>query len=73
MADATNTSTPVKRRFVFNGMVLDDPEPGMTPMKVAEFYSLLHAELTNVTVKGPTRTADGFDEYKFTAQVGTFN
>jgi hypothetical protein len=42
-------------------------------MKVAEFYSLLHAELTNVTVKGPTRTADGFDEYKFTAKVGTFN
>ena len=73
MADTTNTSTPVKRRFVFNGMVLDDPDPGMTPMKVAEFYSLLHSELTNVTVKGPTRTADGFDEYKFNAQVGTFN
>ena len=73
MADAPNTPTHVKRRFVFNGMVLDDPDPGMTPMKVAEFYSLLHAELTNVTVKGPTHTADGFDEYKFTAKVGTFN
>ena len=73
MPETNNTTASVKRRFVFNGMVLDDPDPGMTPMKVAEFYSLLHAELTNVTVKGPTRTADGFDEYKFTAQVGTFN
>ena len=73
MSDTTASKITVKRRFVFNGMVLDDPDPGMTPMKVAEFYSLLHAELTNVTVKGPTRTADGFDEYKFTAKVGTFN
>ena len=73
MSDTTASKITVKRRFVFNGMVLDDPDPGMTPMKVAEFYSLLHAELTNATVKGPTRTADGFDEYKFTAQVGTFN
>jgi PRTRC genetic system protein C len=73
MPETNNTTASVKRRFVFNGMVLDDPDPGMTPMKVAEFYSLLRAELTNVTVKGPTRTADGFDEYKFTAQVGTFN
>jgi PRTRC genetic system protein C len=73
MSDTTASKITVKRRFVFNGMVLDDPDPGMTPMKVAEFYSLLHAELTNVTVKGPTRTTDGFDEYKFTAQVGTFN
>ena len=73
MSDTTASKITVKRRFVFNGMVLDDPDPGMTPMKVAEFYSLLHAELTNVTVKGPTRTADGFDEYKFTAKVGMFN
>ena len=61
-----------KRRFVFNGMVLPDPDPKMTPQKVAEFHSLLHAELTNVTVKGPVKTADGFDEYTFKAQVGQF-
>ena len=51
------------RKFVFNGMQLADPDPKMTPQKVAEFHSLLHAELTNVTIKGPTKTADGFDEY----------
>ena len=32
------------RKFVFNGMQLADPDPGMTPQKVAEFHSLLHAE-----------------------------
>ena len=61
-----------KRRFVFNGMTLADPDPKMTPQKVAEFHSLLHAELTNVTVKGPVKTADGFDEYTFKTQVGHF-
>lgn len=60
------------RKFVFNGMLLADPDPKMTPQKVAEFHSLLHAELTNVTIKGPTKTADGFGEYKFIPQVGTF-
>ena len=38
------------RKFVFNGMQLADPDPKMTPQKVAEFHSLLHAELTNVTI-----------------------
>ena len=64
-------TTPPKRRFVFNGMTLADPDPKMTPQKVAEFHSL-HAELTNVTVKGPVKTADGFDEYTFKTQVGHF-
>lgn len=32
------------RKFVFNGMQLADPDPGITPQKVAEFHSLLHAE-----------------------------
>lgn len=66
----TNEARP--RKFVFNGMQLADPDPKMTPQKVAEFHSLLHAELTNVTIKGPAKTADGFDEYKFIPQVGTF-
>ena len=30
------------RKFVFNGMQLADPDPKMTPQKVAEFHSLLH-------------------------------
>ena len=67
----TQVAVP-KRRFIFNGMTLADPDPKMTPQKVAEFYALLHSELTNVTVKGPTGTADGFDEYTFKTNVGNF-
>ena len=70
--EVTLNTVPAKRRFVFNGMTLADPDPKMTPQKVAEFYSLLHSELTNVTVKGPVKTADGCDEYTFKAQVGQF-
>ncbi len=66
-----NTALP-KRRFPFNGMTLADPDPKMTPQKVAEFHSLLHAELTNATVKGPVKAADGVEEYTFKTQVGHF-
>jgi len=62
----------VKRKFTFNGMELADPDPKMSPEKVCEFHSLLHTELTNATVKGPTKNAAGEDEYKFTVNVGKF-
>ena len=69
----TAATEPVpKRRFLFNGMVLADPDPTMTPEIVAVFHSLLHTELTNVSVKGPTKAADGCDEYTFKTNVGHF-
>ena len=69
----TAITDPVpKRRFLFNGMALADPDPTMTPERVAEFHSLLHTELTNVSVKGPTKAADGYDEYTFKTNVGHF-
>ena len=71
--DKTENKTNVpKRRFIFNGMTLPDPDPKMTPEKVAEFHSLLHSELTNATVQGPTKSADGYDEYTFKTNVGKF-
>ena len=48
------------RKFVFNGMQLADPDPKMTPQKVAEFHSLLHAELTNRGV--PLAASRGTDQ-----------
>ncbi len=66
------TTAPVTRNFNFNGMVLKDPDPKMTPQKVAEFYSMLHAELTNVKVKGPTKDVTGADVYEFIPQTGKF-
>ena len=71
IADSAAQAVP-RRKFVFNGMELDDPDPGMTPEKVCEFHSLLRSELTNAVVKGPTRNADGVDEYKIELKIGKF-
>jgi PRTRC genetic system protein C len=73
MPESTVTAPAVPRRkFVYNGMELDDPDPKMTPEKVCEFHALLRSELTNAVVKGPTRNADGVDEYKIELKVGKF-
>lgn len=61
-----------RRKFVFNGMGLADPDPNMTPDQVCAFHSQLRSELTNAVIKGPTRNADGVDEYKIEIKVGKF-
>lgn len=61
-----------RRKFVFNGMELSDPDSNMTPDAVCQFHSLLRGELTNANIKGPKRNADGVDEYEFKVQVGKF-
>jgi PRTRC genetic system protein C len=70
----TNACSAVKnhRKFIFNGMELNDPDPNMPPEKVGEFHSVLHGELTNSTLKGPTRDAQGVDVYEFKIKVGNF-
>lgn len=68
-----NTNTPAKRTFRFNGMVLDDPDPNMTPEKVIEFYTPLHAELNNSFLKGPAIGADGTKTYKIEVKIGDNN
>jgi PRTRC genetic system protein C len=62
-----------KRSFNYNGMQLDDPDPSMSPEKVIEFHALLHAELTNATVKGPSVGGDGTQNYQVEVQIGDFN
>lgn len=66
-------AVPGKRSFNFNGMILDDPDPAMPPEKVLEFHALLHAELTNATVKGPTVGPDGTTAYKVEVKIGDDN
>ena len=68
-----STNTPEKRTFRFNGMVLDDPDPNMTPEKVIEFYTPLHAELNNSVLKGPSIGADGTKTYKIEVKIGDNN
>lgn len=66
-------AVPAKRSFNYNGMQLEDPDPSMPPEKVIEFHALLHAELTNATVKGPSAGGDGTQNYQVEVQIGDFN
>ena len=67
------TSLPAKRTFHYNGMLLEDPDPAMPPEQVLEFHALLHAELTNATLKGPSLGADGIQTYKVEVKIGDDN
>ena len=66
-------SLPAKRTFHYNGMNLDDPDPAMPPEQVLEFHALLHAELTNATLKGPSIGDDGRQTYKVEVKIGDDN
>lgn len=68
----TAVAVTPKRRFLFNGMELADPDPNMTPDQVAVFHSALRSELTNANIKGPKRNASGIDEYEFKVNIGKF-
>ena len=68
-----SNNTPAKRIFNFNGMVLDDPDPSMSPEKVLEFYAPLHAELNNAELKGPSIGSDGTKSYKVEVKIGDNN
>lgn len=46
------TATPVQRVFLYNGRALPDPDPAMSPDLVRQFYSAIHADLTNAVVEG---------------------
>lgn len=65
-----SNNPPKKREFSFNGRLLDDPDPNMPVEKVLEFHAILHTELTNAGVKGPTITAGGVAQYKFEVRLG---
>ena len=67
------TTLPAKRTFNYNGMKLDDPDPSMPPEKVLEFYTPLHAGLTNACLKGPTIGPDGEQTYKVEVKIGDDN
>ena len=51
------TETPqarvMKRAFKFDGKVLDDPNPKMTPEQVKQFYSTQYPELLTAGIGSP--------------------
>ena len=77
MSDATisNAVTPapvrVRRVFHYNGVILADPGPEMSPEQVKKHYSSAgYPELTNASIVGP-ESKDGKSNYTFKKTVGT--
>ncbi len=64
------TPLAVRRIFIYNGRILPDPDPQMTPEAVKQFYSAIHADLTNAAVEGGNFEGDT-QTYEFRRGVGT--
>lgn len=58
------------RVFEYNGMKLEDPDPGMTAPEVKDYWADVYPELTQAAISGPEY--DGPDEkWTFEKRVGT--
>lgn len=57
------------RKFRYNGMDLDDPDPQMKPEEVKQVFALTYGELNNASVTGPTKEGDD-QVYTFSRAVG---
>ena len=60
----------LQRRFQFNQIELDDPNPSWNPNQVMVFYSNTYPELNNSHVEGP-EIKDQTSVYMFKTSVGT--
>lgn len=59
------------RVFKYDDLVLTDPDTGMTPEEVLEFYKDVYPELTAGSVGGPELSEDGEAvTYTFERHVG---
>ena len=64
------TPVAVQRVFIYNGRTLPDPNPSFTAEQVKQFYSAIHADLTNSAVEGGDFDGD-IQKYVFRRAVGT--
>jgi PRTRC genetic system protein C len=58
-----------QRKFKFNKIMLDDPNPNFTPEEVMNFYSNEYPELTTANITGPQLVKDSA-VYSFTTIIG---
>lgn len=58
------------RQFKHGDVVLDDPNPNMTPEEVKKLYSAKYPELTNAGIETPVTKNDKL-VYSFNNKVGT--
>jgi PRTRC genetic system protein C len=67
----SDTTTRVRRAFLFNGARLADPDPSKSPDEVRKYYAANgYPTLTNASLTGP-ETKDGMQVYTLKAAVGT--
>ena len=64
------TPVAVQRVFIYNGRTLPDPNPSFTAEQVKQFYSAIHADLTNSAVEGGDFEGD-MQRFYFRRSVGT--
>lgn len=50
MSTGDNTPRKPRRRFLYNGTLLSDPDPTMTVQEVKDYYTRQFPELNNATV-----------------------
>lgn len=58
------------RKFGYNGVSLDDPDPAMSPLEVRDFYSAVYPEIVSASVEGPEESSGNLT-YTFRRAVGT--
>lgn len=60
----------LERVFIFNGMKLPDPGPGLSVEQVRDMYVATYPEIATAAVEGPS-PVNGTMQYTFTRAVGT--
>ena len=57
------------RAFIYNGVKLPDPGPGLTVEQVRDMYVATYPELATAAVEGPS-PVNGTMLYTFTREIG---
>jgi PRTRC genetic system protein C len=65
----TMKTITLTRKFSYNSLTLPDPNVGLSPDAVKEFYAQQYPELNNALLEGPT-TANGVMTYQFVRAAG---
>lgn len=62
-------TTPIIREFHYQGQILPDPDPKLSPAKVQEVYAITYPELATGRLTGP-KLQEGRHVFTFERAVG---
>ena len=63
------TESRLSREFSYNGVKLPDPNPGMTPEEVRQFYATQYPDITTASITGPDAEGEQL-RYSFARAIG---